>query len=275
MFPSNVFFCLALPLMLRRIRCNSWTMPWKRSATVWPSFISVSRRLEVSSWMAEHRWFGCRKKFLYFGMLLMISQKFYYKNHVEFVEPISSALPALIFKAYIGTNVGTRVIPQFSIAASKRVKTVEVSETKPSHPQCRYPFDSRGYGHEQHGGLPTIQHLLWREDKCRDFHWCHRLRTFFLLQPYKMLKMWRAALLWLLDRFVEKISVGWNFPSKPHQHSFQQHKAFPFWCRLQKRVLEIFWKKTENTKLGRSTFWKYPNWVSKKGGWNTFGCFRK
>ena len=84
-------------------------------------------------------------------MLLMISQKFYYKNHVEFVEPISSALPALIFKAYIGTNVGTRVIPQFSIAASKRVKTVEVSETKPSHPQCRYPFDSRGYGHEQHG----------------------------------------------------------------------------------------------------------------------------
>ena len=148
MFPSNVDLQQLNFDATRRIRCNSWTMPWKRSATVWPSFISVSwsvlvYQLDLSidlgfAWKPigfwACRWFGCLKNFLYFGMLLGFPKIHYIITWK--VEPISSALPALIFKApsfkSLGTNVGTRVIPPFSIAASKLVFRRSVGVSEPS-----------------------------------------------------------------------------------------------------------------------------------------------
>jgi len=63
---------------------------------------------------------------------------------------------------------------------------------------------------------------------------------FFWLQPYKNAKMWRvAALLWLLDRFVEKNLSGLEI-SEANLISIGNtaKQGVLFWCRLQKRVLE-------------------------------------
>ena len=193
-FPSNVDLLWQNFDKLRRIRCNSWTMPWKRSATVWPSFISVSwsvLRFQLDGW-ASMIWVS--KKFLYFGMLLGFPKNFTTKITWNSLNHFFFCTSALIFKAYIGTNVGRRVIPPVfhsSFQTSQNRRSVGFNRAILTSGfslwfSRLWPWTT--------WGLPTIQHLLWREDKCRDFHWCHRLRIFFCWEnQYKNAKMWRIS----------------------------------------------------------------------------------
>lgn len=77
--------------------------------------------------------------------------KFYYKNHVEFVEPISSATSCADFQNPKLNKCRQESDPPVFHSSFQTSQNRRSVETKPSHPQCRYPFDSRGYGHEQHG----------------------------------------------------------------------------------------------------------------------------
>ena len=76
------------------------------------------------------------KKFPVFWNVVGISQNSLY-NHLEgwtnfFCKFLRWFSKPQVKKKSLGTNVVTRVIPRFSIAASKRVKTVEVSKRNPA-----------------------------------------------------------------------------------------------------------------------------------------------
>ena len=174
---------------MRRIRCNSWRMPWKRSATVWPSFISVSWSVlvyQLDGWAC--RWFGCLKNFLYFGMLLGFPKIHYIITWK--VEPISSANSCADFQ-----NPKLKKKPRnecrhesdppvfhSSFQTSQNRRSVE---TKPRHPYPVNPFDSRGYGHEQHGDFQPSNIYYEERTNVVTFIDATDSGFFFCCNPYK------------------------------------------------------------------------------------------
>lgn len=144
-----------------------------------------------------------------------ISQNFTTKITWNSLNQFLLQLPALIFKTPSWTNVGRRVIPQFSIAASKRVKTVEVSKRNRAILNVDIPLilEVTAMNNTGTSNHPTFTmkrgQMSWLSlmPQTQDF--------FFGCSHTKMQKCGGLPLCfgYLID-LLKKISVGWKFPKQ-------------------------------------------------------------
>ena len=136
----------------------------------------------------------------------MISQKFYYKNHVEVVEPISSATSCADFQTPKEQIVGRRVIPRFSISSFQTSQNRRSVGNHPAILPSAYPGLIRGYGHEQHGDFQPSN--IYYEERTNVVTFIDATDSgLFLLQPYNMLKCGGPLCFGYLIDLLKKISV--------------------------------------------------------------------